>query len=311
MLRSTFQLASAFLVLFIALPSDRARGGELDIVVTSKVEASKAFVKNSIPLISDQARSALYGLDGVDASDGKAKDGAARHRLFIEHKGTVTVGNKLVPRSGFPKTKQETVKNGNSTVVKIFPDPTHYHTVWLLPVKQTTTLTFSLQKWEDGAYKALDTWTYTVPNHEVIEKGGLAPVAELVQDGTKPGFKLNPDCPRTLEQAREEGFLQGLPGEFGQVIASRWVKGKFDKITKKSESEVDYGVTIENKSPWPLAQVHVESTDKDVTLAGYVEFKPAIPAGKSGKGTGSRFVTQIPKKTLGLRVTEVQFNSEK
>lgn len=310
-MRCILQPAAALLFLIVVLPSDRARGGELDIVVTSKVDASKAFVKTSIPIISDQVRSAMYGLDGVDASDGKAKDGAARHRLFIEHKGTVTVGNKLVPRSSFPKTKQETVKNGNSTVVKIFPDPTHYHTVWLLPVKQTTTLTFSLQKWEDGAYKPFDTWTYTVPNHEVIEKGGLAPVAELVQDGTKPGFKLTPDCPHTLEEAREEGFLQGLPGEFGQVLASRWVKGKFDKITKKSDNEVDYGITIENKSPWPLARVHVESTDKDVTLAGYVEFKPAILAGKTGKGTGSRFVTQIPKKALGLRVTEVQFSPEK
>lgn len=286
--------------------ADKDRMRELDVVATTNVKNSEAFVKACLLEIFGQTSSALSSLSPVDASNGKANDGAARYRLLIDHKGTVEVGKKLTVQSSFPRKKEETVKIGKAEIVRTVPDKTYYLSNWFLPVKQKATLTFKLLKWEDGAYQSLDAWTIPVAYREAVV-GGLAPVARLEQDAAKGKIDLLPECPISPDEARDEAFAQCEPGPFENAFAARWVKGKFGKLTL-NEGEVQYEVAVENKSPWPLSQIFVESATKGQELTGYVEFKPPVAPGKSGKGNGSCFVAEPPaKKAPALRVTEARF----
>lgn len=284
---------------------------ELEIVVATNAEP-KVFAMACLQEVAAQTASALSSLSPLTPADGKAKDGAARYRLLIEHKGTATVGKALNLKNSYPRTKMETVKKGNELIVRIMPYKTHYRCDWYLAARQKGTLTFTLLKWEDAAFKAVDTWTIPTVDREAIrEFPGWAPVASLIQDGTKMKIELVPECPVTLEQARDEAYGQCEPGPFENAFAARWVKGKFGKLTPKG-GEVAYEVIVENKSPWPLSQVFVESATKGKELSGFVEFKPAIAPGQMCKGKGSCFVAEAPPKVApALRVTEARFEAER
>jgi hypothetical protein len=288
----------------------KERVRELEIVVTTNAE-TQAFAKACLQEIAGQTASALSSLSPLTAANGKAKDGAARYRLLIEHKGTAIVGKTWTVKSSFPRTKQETIKKGNQLIVRTVLDKRYFQTWWYLPAKQKGTLTFTLLKWEEGAFKSVDTWTIATVDREALrELPGRAPVASLYQDETKAKINFLPECPITPDQARDQAFAQCEPGPFENAFAARWVKGRFGKLTAK-DGEVVYEVLVQNKSPWPLSRVFVESTNKDRDLSGFVEFKPAIAPGKMGKGKGSCAVVAAPKSTPGLRFTEASFEAER
>jgi len=287
---------------------------DLDIVATTNLATSKEHAAAYLQGLMSEADHAFAGLSVKTYDAGEVpKDGTARHRLVLDHKGTVTLGSTLTSRVGFPKSDIKSFVNGKRLDIVIGTDFKHHQTLWFLPAKHTGTIAFKFQQWDGAAYKTLESWSITAPDRsEVAEAKGILLVADLVQDGNKVKIDLKPKCPKTLEQAKKDALMMLMPGEFNRTISSRLAKGTVSKAKGDASGMVEVEVVVENKSPWPLTAAQADAFVQGAVLAGRLEFQPPIPAGKSAKAKMTVSPEQPDTKRVpGVRLTELGFDRPK
>ena len=287
---------------------------DLDIVVLTNLATSKEHAAAYVQSLRSEAERVYQGLNvKVYEDDEKAQEGAARYRLTIDHKGTVTLGNALTVRSGFPKSDIKTFVNGNRVNIVVGTDYKYHQSIWYLPAAHKGTLAFKFQQWDGKAYKTLESWTIAAPERdEVLESKGMLPVADLVQDGTKVKINLKPMCPKTLAEAKKDALMMLTAGEFSRSLHARLAKGTVLKAKGDGSGMVDLEILVENKSPWPIKQAKADAFVMGAVLVGELTFAAPIPPGKSGKARA--MVTPEPpdtKRIAGVRLSELQFEPAK
>lgn len=314
---STFVVAGLLILsLPFATAFDAAQEPEhdLDIVVRTDLTTSKEHAAAYLQSLRSEAENAYQGLNvKVYEDDAKAKDGEARYRLTIDHKGTVKLGNALTVRSGFPKSDIKSFVNGKRVTIVVGTDFKHHQSTWYLAASHKGTLAFKFQKWDGATYKTLESFTIAAPERdEVLEAKGMLPVADLVQDGTKVKINLKPMCPKTLAEAKKDALMMLTAGEFGRSIQARLAKGTVLKAKGDGTGMVEFEVLVENKSPWLLKKVKADAFVKGAVLIGDLTFTPPIPPGKSAKAKA--IVTpESPetKRVAGVRLSELEFEGMK
>jgi hypothetical protein len=297
-----------------ALHAAQEASHDIDIIALTNLATSKEHVAAYVQSLRSEAEGAYQGLNvKVYENDEKAKEGAARYRLAIEHKGTVTLGNALTVRSGFPKSDIKSFVNGKRLNIVVGTDFKYHQSIWYLPASHKGTLAFKFQEWDGKAYKTLESWTIVAPERdEVLESKGMLPVADLVQDGKKVKIDLKPMCPKTLAEAKEDALMMLTAGEFSRSILSRLAKGTVLKAMGDGSGMVDLEVLVENKSPWPIKKAKADAFVKGTVLVGELTFAPPIPPGKSGKAR-AMVTPESPdtKRISGVRLSELQFEPAK
>jgi hypothetical protein len=296
----------------VALAAAQEPEYDIDIIASTNLAVTKehtaAFIRGLVSEVDD----CYVGLKvRTYESDEKPKDGAARFRLALEHRGTVAIGNSLTSRGGFPKSDIKSFVNGKRLDIVVGTDFKYHQTIWLIAASQKGTIGLKFQKWDGSAYKTLDSWSVPSPDcSDLAESKGLLIVADLVQDGTKAKIDLKPKAPKTLEQAKNEALMRVLPGEFSNSIYAHFAKGTIQKL-KGGEGTAEVEFMIENKSPWPLVSARVDAFAKGVVLGGDLNFKPPIRPGKSSLAK----ITVIPetpdvKRLPGVRLANLNFEHE-
>lgn len=307
---------SVLLVGLLLVPPAPAADPVLDIVVTSSLSTTKEHATSYRGSLHQDVQAVFKSLEPPgELDDGKAPpDGAARYRLFIEHKGTVSVGDALKTFGEHP-IKSELV--GNKIVVG--PDRTKYVTTWCLPYTHTGTAAFRLAEWKAGKYQPVLSWSATVPDpNDGLGRKGLLDVATLNQDAAKAPLNFKPAFPKKLEEARTEALNSLLPGELREAVCQALVPGRIGKV-KPAGDDVAAELTFQNKSPWPVAKVKVSVLAMGNRLIGNeeseLEFSPPLAPGKSGTATLTGMVTptdpKLTKLKAGVTVQGVTFDPGK
>ncbi len=241
-------------VLLIAIPAV-ADPAVLDVVVTSTLATPKEHVKAYRKVLHEMAVTALMSLSPADEPDDGAApaDGAAKYRLFVDHKGVVVVGNALKEFSMRPL--KLVVKGAEFAGV---PDKNKYElygTDWYLPYQHTGVVALRLAEWKGGKYQTLLTWSAAIPESHVviegqgllevptgyrldvatsdvdIERKGLVKVASLTKVTVNAALNFKPAFPKKVEEARIEVLNAMLPedysaGLFQGLVSGRVVKAK-------------------------------------------------------------------------------------
>ena len=320
---SSYRLQCSFVInalLILSLPFATAfeavqePAHDLDIVVTTNLTTPKEHIAAYTQSLRSEAENVYHGLNvKVYENDEKAMDGAGRYRLIIDHKGTVTLGNALTVRSGFPKSDVKSFVNGKQLKIVVGTDFKYYQSVWFLSASHKGTLAFKFQQWDGKAYKTLESWSIVAPEpDDANETKGMFRVADLVQDGNKVKIDLKPMCPKTLAEAKKEALSMLTPGEFGRTIQARLVTGTVLKAKGDGDGMVDLEVQVANKSPWPLKKAKADAFVKGAVLVGELTFTPPIPPGKSAKAK-VMVTPESPdtKRIAGVRLIELEFEREK
>ena len=242
-------------VLLIAIPAV-ADPAVLDVVVTSTLETPKEHVKSYRKVLHESALAALMSLSPADEPDDGAAppDGAAKYRLFVDHKGVVVVGDALKEFSMRPiKLVAEGAKFAG------VPDKNKYElygTDWYLPYQHTGFVALRLAEWKGGKYQTLLTWSAAIPESHVVIKGqgllkvpagyrleaataadvdierkGLVKVASLQEVKINAALNFKPAFPKKVAEARIEVLNAVLPedysaGLFQGLVSGRVVKAK-------------------------------------------------------------------------------------
>ena len=290
-----FMLAFISVSLLSEVASQADDPVELDLVVSTTLKSTDEHIAKYLDALTTSAASQLSSLDPqtYDA-DNKPRDGAARFRLIVEHKGTVTVGGSLQQvANGHPVVNVEVGDKSIKTTV----DKAHWRTVWAMKASQKGTITFKLLQWQDKSYKSLSTWS--VPVRDMLPSEGTVIVGS-VEQSTAGAFERNPKCPVTLAEAKQTALGHLMPDDLGKDLIAGLVQAKVTRtvINKQAGTfplmqDASVEVAISNGSPWPIKNmtIIVSWTEKGQMWTTHWDhpFDPALKAGGSAtlKHTGT------------------------
>lgn len=268
---------------------------ELDLVVSTTLNSTDEHIAKYLEALTTSVTSQLSSLDPqtYDA-DNKPRDGAARFRVIVEHKGTVTIGGSLQQvANGHPVVNVEVGDKSIKTTV----DKAHWRTVWAMKASQKGTITFKLLQWQEKSYKSLSAWS--VPVRDMLPSEGTVIVGS-VEQSTAGAFDRNPKCPVTLTEAKQTALDHLLPDDLGKDLIAGLVQAKVGRtvINKKADTfplaqEASVEVAVSNGSPWPIKNmtILVNWTEKGQMWATNWDhpFDPALKAGGNAtlKHTGT------------------------
>ena len=295
-------------VLLIAIPAV-ADPPVLDVVVTSTLATPKEHVKSYREVLHEMAVTALMSLSPADEPDNGAAptDGAAKYRLFVDHKGVVVVGNAL---KVFSTPPIRLARNGAK--FDGIPDNNKYElfaTEWYLPYEHKGAVDLRLAEWKGGKYQTLLSWSAAIPEshgdidpvgmlevptgyrlddgldrHTHIERKGLMEVARLKEVTINAAVNFKSKCPKKVEEARTEILNATLPADYSDGLFQRLVSGRVVKaktgasdgggglgsggLVSDREGRATAELLFLNKSPWPVKKVKVTVVTATNVLIG-------------------------------------------
>lgn len=268
---------------------------ELDVVVSTTLKSTDDHIAKYLDALTTSVTAQLSSLDpqSYDAEN-KPRDGAARHRLVVEHKGTVTLGGSIQQvANGHPVLNVEVGDKSIKTTV----DKAHWRTIWAMKASQKGTITFKLLQWQEKSYKSLSTWT--VPVRDMLPSEGTV-IISSVEQATAGAFDRNPKCPVTVEEAKQAALEQLLPADIGKDAIAGLVQAKVGRTVMNKQAgafplaqEASVEVAVSNGSPWPIKSmtIVVSWTEKGQAWGTHWDhiFDPALKAGGSAalKHTGT------------------------
>lgn len=308
-----------FALVLLLFPTVAVADPAIDLVVTTNLTTRKEHLDAYRTALRDEVAAALRSLEpDAEPDEGKPPDGAARFRVFVDHTGSASVGDTLKVFSAHP-IKTEIA--GNKIVLS--PDRTKYNTTWYLPYSHKGAVTLRLTEWKAGKYQPVLAWSVTPPGpYDSIDRKGLIEVDRLAQDTAKAPIKLNPMCPKKLEEARAEALNQVLPGEFHEAVCQGLVPGRIGKVKNGAEA-VTAELTFQNKSPWPVKAVKVAVMTTGYMVIGTglgggdydVEFAQPVAPGKSitqvVTGTATQTDPKLIEQKPGVTIRAITFDPGK
>lgn len=327
-------------VLLIAIPAV-ADPAVLDVVVTSTLATPKEHVKSYRKVLHEMAVTALMSLSPADEPDDGAApaDGAAKYRLFVDHKGVVVVGDALKVFS-MPPIKLER----DGAKFEGVPDKNKYElyeTDWYLPYQHKGAVDLRLAEWKGGKYQTLLTWSAAIPEshidiepmelvvpsgyrldkglagHTHIERKGLVEVASLKEVKVNAARNFKSTFPKKVEEARIKTRNAMMPADYSDGLFQGLVSGRVVKA-KAGADETTADLLFLNKSPWPVEKVTVTVVTASNVLIGRedteLEFAQPLAPGKSAPlrhaGTATADYLRISGLKPGVLVKGVAFLPE-
>jgi hypothetical protein len=215
---------------------------ELDIVVTSKVTPANLPAEHTDALVkalTKDTREIFFRLvsPNLPIRPEAPKDGAAKHRLFVDHAATINCGIQI-------SMKADSGGNvgGDYTVRR-----------WYVPFDQKGTVAVRLAKWTGEKYEDIIKFSAPVPKNErELRDGAAMQIAERAHRGGSVGTDSN-QCPVGLDEARKTALRQSLPPTLRSTLYSKLVPITLVKAGPGGKpGEVQVELKVENKTPWPL-----------------------------------------------------------
>jgi len=228
--RGIVGLAILGAVLLRPAPGAPAQAGpaapELDVVVRTSLLTTPEHLKAYKAALQKLAEKCFGGLvvPGGREPDATPKDGLARYRLTIEHKGTVAVGS--VPEVAKGRGDQ-------------------YVGVGQLETKQKGEFLFRLGRWSGSAYPAVDTWSSTYGASHF-----------LMVDRDTP--------PEATAEIRSNALLLAMPDAVTRGILDHILPVRLAGTAGDPGKNQAVKVSVENKSLWPLRKLAVTVTWSDL-----------------------------------------------
>ena len=248
-------------ILLSSARAEEAAAPELDIAVTSKLNASPEYSTECVARLCHDAIYCLRGLNAVPAPE-KPKTparppagatpppldekAAAQYRLQIEHSGSITLGNMTSTYSPY--------YNGSIEYQQVQRAAMR---TWSMEAQCKATLQFSLLRKDGAQYKVLDKWSAPAPKGENAPTGTQVEVARLTGIVTQVnGAKL----PISMEEAAKTAQRAFLPGNPGSLILSHLLPITAAAAPKPADGDpapagLTLEITIENKTPWPVKEI--------------------------------------------------------
>ena len=252
-------LAMAGILLPAAAGAEEAAAPELDIAVTSKLNASPEYCAECAAKLCHEAGCCFRGLNAVPAPE-KPKTAArppagatppppdekaaAKYRLQIDHSGSITLGNITSTLLQYPDSH-------SSTIV-----PVAMRT-WFMDAQCKATLQFSLLRRDGVKYTVLDKWSAPAPKGESAPAGTQVEIARFTGVANKVGGAQLPISPEEAAKTAQRAFLPGNPSSlilshlFSIAAAAAPKPANGDPVPEGLTLEI----TIENKSPWPVKEI--------------------------------------------------------
>jgi len=276
----------------VAQEPDQQGPVEIDIVITTRLNTTKEHVAAFRESLRKGAEKAFDSLKPtIYGEEQKPNDGAARFRLMIEHKGTVVVGNALIPmRSRNP--------GGDDNVS------------WQVQTGQDGEIAFRFLQWEGGKYKPLGGWS--IPAGQDAPGGRI----EVATDEVAAGRALPRQMPLTIPEARAKALEKLLPRDIMQPLLDGLLKVEMLQADAQEEGDRVKGaaeVVLTNVSPWPVekASIAVEWTvgpREALRITVEHRFEKPLATRQDARFSGTGWTGQAdPKRLNPPRVTSVSF----
>lgn len=340
-LSAAFYYCAALAVVVLGSVSTLSADDEkplVDVVVKSNLDTG-LHARLYVQAISQSVSAALDGLNPVtygedeNAPSDKAANGAAKFRLLVEHRGTISLG--AVQRVTNDYKFIEGAIQGN--VIRRTIDKAHWESAWAIKVAHRGTVEFKLLAWNGGSYNILSSWNTNIRNAYFEANAGSVTVAGMSQP-TNTKFDRNPRCPVTEAEAKAIALEKMMPDNLAPDVLAHLVQATLKglkaprppalrpggvpvdmrRIGERPEARVE--LAIQNSAPWAIKAVSINVAwgDRQSPMILAVEHtfdKPFAPGAlgtilHTGAAEHVAFPITALRHSKDVNITRVRFSPE-